>query len=46
MEGANLKDEGDLAIEARGVVKNYGSTSVLKGLDMNVQYGSMYVSTV
>lgn len=35
------EEDQELAIKARGVVKRYGSTSVLKGLDMDVPYGSM-----
>ena len=31
----------ELAIEVRGAVKSYGSNLVLKGLDMDVPYGSM-----
>lgn len=33
--------EGELAIQVRGAVKGYGSHIVLKGLDMDVPYGSM-----
>lgn len=36
-----LEQEKELAIKARGVVKGYGSSLVLKGLDMDVPYGSM-----
>lgn len=34
-------EEQELAIKARGVVKGYGAQLVLKGLDMDVPYGSM-----
>ena len=34
-------EELELAIKVRGAVKAYGSHQVLKGLDMDVPYGSM-----
>ena len=34
-------EELELAVKARGVVKGYGSDLVLKGLNMDVPYGSM-----
>ena len=33
--------ERELAVQVRGAVKGYGSHIVLKGLDMDVPYGSM-----
>ena len=36
-----MEESEDLAVKVRGAVKGYGSQLVLKGLDMNVPYGSM-----
>jgi ABC-type transporter Mla maintaining outer membrane lipid asymmetry ATPase subunit MlaF len=36
-----MEVEQELAIKVRGIVKGYGSSLVLKGLDMDVPYGSM-----
>ncbi len=41
MQTIAMMEEQELAIKARGVVKGYGSELVLKGLDMDVPYGSM-----
>lgn len=41
MDEGQIDRSENLAIKVRGAQRSYGSLKVLKGLDMDVPYGSM-----